>query len=695
MKKAKSSPKITYRMGVKRLVDLKATPGPIILNQSFDKATRSYMDKHNTAQAAEAAADDGPDFDMEAEQAKPEPPPRVRRLPALAAVVGATFDAAVPPLLRRRLQHAKALCVVVQVPSPAWVAPVAAHFRKQFGSRWVQEARDGSNRTFHKSSIGSSKISQSLSQGHCVVGVAADPNILPRALIAALDITIRLATPTGAVLRTAITRFAARAPDEIDDSTATGLDLDEIVAAFRPGSGPQRIADRLAAAASAVRGEAKDERLPVLSDAVEYGSARTFGLQLARDIADKVTWAELQKGILIHSEPGLGKSLYARVLAHACGLPIVSTSVADWFTSRGYLDDVIRAMREVFDRAAAMAPCILFLDEIDSVPNRLTLDSRNADYWTPICNDLLMRLDNALSGTRRGVIVVGATNNVRAVDPALLRPGRLEVAVEIERPDLAGTLNILKFHAGELTEADLTEIAAMAVRSTGAEIMHLVREGRRIARHAGHAFGIDDLRAAMVQADDTPAAADWRTCVHEAGHAVAALAIPYGKVLHCVVGARSGSPNRTMIDFACEDLPTRATIEDRAVMLLAGRAAERTILGAECAGGGGDETSDLAVATRDVCSLHAAWGLGGAATYLASPREAIEALRFDYALRARVDADLARLQKRADALIGRHRAALLAVADALRARRYLAGDAIRAIFDAHSPRRRIPRKASA
>lgn len=73
--------------------------------------------------------------------------------------------------------------------------------------------------------------------------------------------------------------------------------------------------------------------------------------------------------------------------------------------------------------------------------------------------------------------------------------------------------------------------------------MHLVREGRRIARHAGHAFCVNDLRSALLQNNDPgPPQADWRTCIHEAGHAVASLAIPYGKVLHGVVGARNGSP---------------------------------------------------------------------------------------------------------------------------------------------------------
>jgi len=90
-----------------------------------------------------------------------------------------------------------------------------------------------------------------------------------------------------------------------------------------------------------------------------------------------------------------------------------------------------------------------------------------------------------------------------------------------------------------------------------------------------------------------------------------------------------------MIDFATADLPTRASIEDRVVTLLAGRSAERVVLGAECVGAGGD-TSDLAAATRDVCSIHADWGLGGAATYLAPRGEAVETLSFDYALRARV-----------------------------------------------------------
>lgn len=689
MKKTNSSktPKISYTTVPKRLVD---------------KYGRAAVERRLSAlkPIPWPPGPGAPSFDLDPEEDDALARRRQARPAAVSAIVGAAVDAAIPKDTRRKLEQGQALAAIVLVPSPEWVAPVAHYFTSVFGNRWVVQQRDGSNRR-HDASHGSAEVSHDLSRGRCVVGIAADPDMLPGSLVGAADITIRISAPNAPVMATAIRRFARKAPPLLPEDIA-GLDLHHLVAAFRPGTGAAKIVQRLSATAAALRGGVQNERVPDLQTAVEYGEARIWALNLARDIADyrrgACDWASLPKGVCLASDPGCGKSLLARAIARFCGdAPIVISSVADWFTKeRSYMDDVIRAMRSTLDRSAALARahgiCFLFLDEVDAVPDRATLDSRNKDYWLPIVADLLTRLDDGTSSARRGVILIAATNNPSAVDPALLRPGRFERLITIDRADAAGTLNMLKFHvAGAVPDDELEDIATAIERSTGAEIMAFVREARQIARHAGHDLSAADLRAALLNSDRPPPEADWRICAHEAGHVVLALALGCGVLRHCIVGAKSGSENRTLVEYASSpDLATRRTVEDRTTMLLGGRAAERVLFGCNSAGGSGDESSDTGMAFSNIASLHLRWGLGDTIAFHGSRREVLEAARCDRSLREVVEADLQRLQKRAEDIVKRHRAALVAIAEALQDRRHLGGDQLRAIFDAHGPNR--PRK---
>jgi hypothetical protein len=461
VKKTRKKTKIAFRMAPKKLSDLRASAA-----SSSDEAT----------EGSEPAQQAGMEEDDEGR------PAADRREAAVPAIVGAAVDAAVPKGLRRRLRHDRALAVIVVVPTQAWIVPVAAYARSAFGDRWCMHTREGSDRR-RNASVGSEDVARDLSRGMCVMGIAADAGLLPAALTTAADVTIRVDAPDGAVLRRAITRFARRSPGELPDGIAAGLDLHEIVAAFRPATGPRDIVRRLAAAATA--GRDASERVPVLQTAVEYGPARLWGLDLARDIAayraGSISWRDVDRGICLHSPPGMGKSLFPKVLAKACGvggIPLVSTSVGAWFANGpGYLDSVLKEMRSAFARAAALAkPCsILHLDEIDAIPNRETLSERAREWWNVLVSDALTLLDSALAG-RTNVVVVGSTNAIERVDRALLRPGRLEKVVEIPLPDAAGAVNILRFHLdGELRDADLTEVGALLDRSTGAEIMHAIR----------------------------------------------------------------------------------------------------------------------------------------------------------------------------------------------------------------------------
>lgn len=389
---------------------------------------------------------------------------------------------------------------------------------------------------------------------------------------------------------------------------------------------------------------------------------------------------------MLFSEPGLGKSLFARILAKACGVPLVAYSVADLFASSpGYLDSVIKASRQMFERAAAIAPCILFLDEIDALPNRATMSPRGADWWTSVITDFLLSLDNAVAGKRAGIVVVAATNNIKGVDAAILRPGRLERAIEIQRPDYGGTVNILCHHVnGALTDADIGDVAHLLEGATGAEIMMAVRGARRIARYGGRPLKRDDLLQAIAPPEDMPHATLNRICIHEAAHAVAAIVARSGVVKRCIVGG-AGAAGHTLIWTDPHEMPTRDSVERRAVVLLCGQTAEQHIIGDAALGAGGEHQSDLARATQLVATLHASAGLGDTLTYLVSHEEALTAVREDRELRSTVELHLRALQVRADELVCRYRDAIIAIADQLSTRRQLSGDEVRRIFDAMAP----------
>jgi cell division protease FtsH len=172
---------------------------------------------------------------------------------AVDAIVRAAFDAAVPRSVQRKLDHGKAMAVIVLVPAPAWVGPMSSFFRATFGCRWQQHVRSGSDAPVLGAFDGISDPSRDLSQGHCAVGVSADVSLLPRSLVASVDLSIRVPAPSTAVIGAAISRFTQRPVRGLQDGIGAGLDLDELIACFRPGTGPARIAARIAAASAALR----------------------------------------------------------------------------------------------------------------------------------------------------------------------------------------------------------------------------------------------------------------------------------------------------------------------------------------------------------------------------------------------------------------------------------------------------------
>jgi cell division protease FtsH len=605
-------------------------------------------------------------------------------------ILDAAFEGILTPTLRRLLDRKTGVALVVIVPTAAWVAPLQSYLKRRLGDRWHVIARDGSLlRTEHKSSSGNSTVSGLLANGQPVVGIAASPDILPRTLISSADHTINIPAPTSAILQRAIESHLGRGIAKgLPTGIGTGLDIHDLTAAFRPGSTARQITDRIARATQQRIGSRDDDRLPPLETAFEYGDARLWAMDLATDMAEyragRLKWSQVSRGarVVLHGETGTGKTLLARMVARHLGLQLLAFSIADLFKSEGALGDVVQATNAMFESAASASPCVALLDEADALPDRATISARGRDWWLPVITNFMVKLDGALARDRHdGCVFIACTNYLNRIDSALLRPGRFERSIEIRRPNLAGTVNILAHYMPELTETDRADLGRLLEGSTGAELMAVARDARRIARHDGRALRAEDVRAVALPNEEIPPERLRRICIHEAAHAVATLALECGTLRGIVVKTRDGAAAQTMTTHDETDLPTRRTFEFKVVVTLCGRAAETLLVGEASVGSGLDHTSDLAIATRMIASLHASAGLGGHLTFTSTHEDALKAVACDKDLRRRVERHLGELDEKAKRLVKRHRRAILAVADALAEARYLSGGAIQKIVD--------------
>ena len=602
------------------------------------------------------------------------------------ALVLAAYETSVPAQLRRRLKNASGLAVVVTVPDSSWVRRVADLLSGIVHTTLFD--RDGSSARNHGPSIGNDEVAAALAEGLNVTGVSHDPRLLPELLVASADIRLTIKQPDTATLARVMRHcLRGRVPKDLPDGLGAGLDFRELVASLRPTASPTAAIARLQAARARTSATA-DASLPSLDDALFYGEARDWGLALARDVADArqglIAWKEVDRAAVLYGPPGTGKTWLARMIANACGLPIIESSIAELFaTSSGYLDGVIKAQRALFAKAAAAAPCLLFLDEIDAVPNRATMSPRGKDWWLPVVNDFLL----LLAAAPAGVITIGATNRLKDIDEAIMRPGRLERAIEIAPPATAeGLAGLLRFHlGGDLAGVDLAPIAQLGTGATAADAMNWVRAARRAARAAGRGLTAEDLIHAIAPPDSRLPELRRADAVHEAGHAVAAIALGLEEVGFVSIVRDKKSGGRTRIKAVAPTVATKNQIERYVTMVLAGRAAEVVALGAASGGGGGGPGSDLDRATRLIAAIHGSLGLGDTLVYRAALENAAGALEYDPTFRALVDSELGRLQDAAIELVERHRAALDAVAEALMQKSFLDGGEVQSLFDAAMP----------
>jgi cell division protease FtsH len=598
-----------------------------------------------------------------------------RKASAREVLARETLRAALKASRRPRLLARPGLAVILIAPSAAWVAPLAEAARAiARGAYFV--TRDGRSRQ-HRPDTDSDLAAEVLASGRSVVGVSPDPEAyLPRTLVGAADAIVSVPPPSRAVLRRAIRLVTGGRAPRIEAPPA--LDFPDLVAAIRAGSTPTACARRLAAAMQARAGVPQSASAPRLSELTGYGPAREWGLQLARDLRawreGLLDWSEIQRAAVLDGPPGTGKTTFAGALARELGLPLVATSMGSLMTSgSGYLDAVCRAWSETIARAASQAPAVLFVDEIDAIPNRARLDGRSAEYWNALVGHILTTLDGVAAREAARLILLGATNRAEALDPALVRPGRFDRIIPIPPPDAAALAEIIRHHLGsDLAGEDLGPIAQLGEGGTGADARDWVKSARAAARAAGRALTVEDLVNVVAPPDPRPAAVVERIAVHEAGHALAIARLGTGELGHVTTVAAGSSGGRTSARRPAF-VPTREALEREIVVALAGRAAEELVFGEVSAGSGGDVGSDLWRATRIAADIRLRHGLSGSLLFRA--QHDTEALvGADPELRAEVEADLARLYGRALELIRLERRGLEALAAALVRRRHLDGE---------------------
>lgn len=594
---------------------------------------------------------------------------------------------------------------VVAVPGTEWVATVKAQWQAQFrggsepddgefelrnrrGRSWVAFCRDGTERSYGPGR-GNDTVADAAWKGTAVVGFSASPNTnLPTQLTRSPDCRVMIPPLDAVMFRTVIAEVAGRAPAaEVPEVLAAAMTPDILRLARRPRQSADAYLARLATLAEAEAPTGRPgpdlDGIHGMDEAVDWG--RRWVGDLAEYRAGRMPWAALDPATLLHGVPGTGKTMFAEALARSAGLPLVSASFARWQASgAGYLGDCLKAMRASFDEARRRAPCVLLIDEMDAIGSRFAERGGNGDYWTAVVTGALELLD----GTERleGVLVLGTTNDPGAIDPALLRSGRMDRLFEIWLPDAAALKGILRYHLGpDLPDADIAQVARLAIGASGADCARLVRTARQSARQGRRPMVPADLLAAVGTATPDPAV-DRTIAVHEAGHAVATAVLRPGAVRDARIQAGAGLSGSSAA--VPDTRGTREAIHGALLEILAGRAAEEVLLDAFSGGCGGPGHSDLAIATCHAVAIETALGLGVSGPLWQgqpTPDTVGTLLALRPALAARAQAYLEAVYTEAVALVRLHRGAVSAVADALGAMRSLTGPQIEVLVAAHRP----------
>jgi len=349
--------------------------------------------------------------------------------------------------------------------------------------------------------------------------------------------------------------------------------------------------------------EAKQELLEVVEFLREPAKFTTLG-------------ARIPKGVLLMGAPGTGKTLLARAVAGEAGVPFFSISGSEFVEM--FVGVGASRVRDLFDQAKRNSPCIVFVDEIDAVGRHRGAGLGGShDEREQTLNQILVEMDGFDTDTK--VIVIAATNRPDILDPALLRPGRFDRRVVLDRPDMNGRKAILEVHVrGKplAEDVDLMELARQTPGFSGADIENLVNEAAILAaRRNKKAINMEELQEAVERVIAGPErksrliSEEEKNIIahHEAGHALVMRHLPKADPVHKVSIVSRGMALGYTMHLPEDDryLQGRTKFEDELAGLLAGRAAEELVFGDVTTGA----SSDLEQATKLARAMITQYGM--------------------------------------------------------------------------------------
>ena len=309
--------------------------------------------------------------------------------------------------------------------------------------------------------------------------------------------------------------------------------------------------------------------------------------------------ARIPKGVLLYGPPGTGKTLLARAVAGEAGVPFFSISGSDFVEM--FVGVGASRVRDLFEQAKQNSPCIIFMDEIDAVGRHRGAGMGGGhDEREQTLNQLLVEMDGF--EMKDNIILIAATNRPDILDPALLRPGRFDRQIVVDRPDRKGRKQILEVHTrGKplAKQIDLDALAGQTPGFTGADLANLINEAALLtARSSKREITMDELEEGIMRVIAGPEKKSrvmsekerLVTAYHELGHAIVGHLLPNTDPVHKISIISRGQALGYTISLPTEDkfLTTRAELTDTMAMTLGGRAAEEIIFGEITTGASND-----------------------------------------------------------------------------------------------------------
>ncbi|BBL75664.1 ATP-dependent zinc metalloprotease FtsH [Methylomagnum ishizawai] len=410
----------------------------------------------------------------------------------------------------------------------------------------------------------------------------------------------------------------------------------------------------------------------------------------------------MPKGVLLVGSPGTGKTLLARAVAGEAGVPFFNISGAEFIEM--FVGVGAARMRDLFEQARQKAPCMIFIDELDAIGRARggPVVMGGHDEREQTLNQLLTEMDGFDPSV--GVVVMAATNRPEILDKALLRAGRFDRQIVVDKPGLEDRLAILQLHTAKITLAPGVNLRIVAQRTpglVGADLANICNEAAIIAvRKNQNAVGLEDFEAAIDRVIAGPEkksrtlneAEKRRVAYHESGHALVAEIVPTGEPVHKVsIIPRGAAALGYTLQLPVEEkfLSTEAELRDQIAILLGGRTAEELVFGDVSSGAQNDLEKASEIARAMVCQLGMSQRLGPLTygrrqrlAYLAT--EGMEERNFSEETAKLIDAEVRGLveegQRRAREILGERRGILDVIAQLLQDKEVVGGEEIKEII---------------